>query len=549
MKKINIYILVGIFLGTVYSCKDFLEEVPRNSTYVGEFWQSEADVNSALAGNYALLRNALSSGNFENVPRHYLYSDGVPSTYFTIQYSGDGLEGVQTGDFTWRYTIESYGDWTRYYKTIIMSNLIIEKVAAMDDALFVNESNPSRFKNEAIGQAYFIRALTYFMLTRVWGDVPLVLTTSSDPIAEEQVGRVPKAEILAQVEKDCHQAAELLDWGYRNQDAAKVTANKGSVYALLAHLYLWRATTTDLSTTTPIASDVHSADTTIAALKSFGGYAQVDTSNYYSTFIGKSREGIFELAASEQNLEGSSAHIATFFLRQAQISYYNPTYSRFFVPKNYLTTHFSRQVIGWGWVLNSSNQWEWKEHVAAVGETIYDEDGSNGRVVTEDMLIDNMDVRLRKNFTDISLSQPTCIKYSNVNYRTQSSAFISNNTLIFRYSDMLLLEAEIALYKGNITKAISIINGFRTRNGSSSLISGGATKEEVFYQYALERGKELFLEGHIYYDLIRTRQYAEFIPWLSPQRFMQGGFYWPVSPLLFKNNSFLAQTSYWVGKV
>ncbi len=548
MKKTYLYILATLLLGSIYSCKDFLEEEPRNSTFVGEFWQSADDVRSALAGNYALLRDAITSGN-SDVPRYYVFSEGTPSTYFTIQYSGDGLEGVQTGDFTWRYTIENNGDWTKYYKTIAMSNLVIEKVTAMDETIFVNQADPQRFKREALGQAYFLRALTYFMLTRVWGDVPIVLQSAEDPLAAAQVGRSPKAEVLEQIEKDCHQAAALLGWTYSDPQAARVTANKGSVYALLAHMYLWRATTTNLNSAEPIMQDVASADTTIAALKANGDYGLVDTASYYNTFIGKSREGIFEIAASEQNLEGSSRHIATFFLRQAQVDYYNPTYSRFFVPKSYFSTHYRKNVVGYGWVLNSANQWEWIEHIASIGETIYNDEYPDGVVVTADMMIDNSDIRMRKNFTDVNLDQPTCIKYSNVNYRAQNNAYISNNTIIFRYSDMLLLEAEIALYRSDVGKARSIINAFRSRNGSTSLVAESATKADVFYEYALERGKELYLEGHIYYDLIRTRQYAEFIPWLSPQRFLQGGFYWPVSQLLFKNNSFLTQTSYWIGKV
>src|SRR5690606_5251469 len=301
MKTKLIQILSLWLFSSLCSCKNFLEEVPRNSTHVGEFWQSADDVSSAVAGNYALLRDAVTSGNASNVPRYYLYGDGVPASYFEIQYSGDGLEGVQTGDFTWRYTIESYGDWTKYYKAIAMSNLILEKVSAMDVESFTQVNNPMRFKNEALGQAYFIRALCYFMLTRVWGDVPLVLHSEEDPIGAQQLGRRPKSEILSQVEGDCHRAAGLLDWSYSSQGAAKVTANKGAVYALLAHMYLWRATTTELASAEPIMSDVNSADSTIAAIKSFGGYAQVDTANYYRTFIGKSSDGIFEIAASEEH--------------------------------------------------------------------------------------------------------------------------------------------------------------------------------------------------------------------------------------------------------
>ncbi|HLS94060.1 MAG TPA: RagB/SusD family nutrient uptake outer membrane protein [Sphingobacterium sp.] len=547
MKTKLIQILSLLLFASLCSCKDFLEEVPRNSTHVGEFWQSADDVSSAVAGNYALLRDAVTSGNASNVPRYYLYGDGVPASYFEIQYSGDGLEGVQTGDFTWRYTIESYGDWTKYYKAIAMSNLILEKVSAMDVESFTQVNNPMRFKNEALGQAYFIRALCYFMLTRVWGDVPLVLHSEEDPIGAQQLGRRPKSEILSQVEGDCHRAAGLLDWSYSSQGAAKVTANKGAVYALLAHMYLWRATTTELASAEPIMSDVNSADSTIAAIKSFGGYAQVDTANYYRTFIGKSSDGIFEIAASEEHLEGSSTHIGMFFLREAHVPFYSATYSRFFVKPTYLSQHYKPMPTGpedWVWV---DGHWWWNEPA-------WRWDWIEGQWVLQQVMNDRVtDVRYLKNFTDLGGSQPTCIKYHNVVPITQNSVRLSNNLIIFRYSDMLLLEAEIALYKNNLQKAADIINGFRERNDPyakwSPIDWTTTTKDNLMYEYVIERGRELYLEGHNYYDLIRTRQYPQFITWLSPARFVQGGFYWPVSPNLFKNNPNLTQTSYWIGKI
>lgn len=554
MKKKDISALILLALAALFSgsCTKVLEEEPKNSTYVGEFWQSSDDINSAVAGNYALLRDAITSGNWKNVPRYFVYGDGVPANYFTIQYDGDGLEAVQTGDFTGQYNIESYGDWTKYYKVIAMSNLLLERVTNMDVSKFTKVDDPVSFKNKALGQAYFIRALSYFFLTRIWGDVPLVTSTDEDPIAANFLGKTPKKEIMMQIENDCHQAEKLLSWTYSNSLEAKVTANKGSVYALLAHLYLWRATTSNVATSEPIMSDVNSADTTITKLKAMGGYRQVDTAAYYNTFIGKSSEGIFEIAASEVYLEGSSTHIASFFLRQADIRFNSATYSRFFVKPEYLSTHFSKEFLGYGWVWNTQAlEWQWIEHPAAVGETVYIyPNGVEQEVtVTASMLKDSTDIRNRKNFTDLSIPQPTCVKYHNVNYRNNNSAYISNNIIIFRYSDMLLLEAEIALYRGDISKATNIINGFRIRNGGQQLVKPNLSKDEVMYQYALERGKEMYLEGHLYYDLIRTRQYPRFITWLSESRFKQEGFYWPIAPALFKNNPNLGQTSYWVGKI
>ena len=150
--------------------------------------------------------------------------------------------------------------------------------------------------------------------------------------------------------------------------------------------------------------------------------------------------------------------------------------------------------------------------------------------------------------------KPTCVKYQKVFYRNATQKldpYVSNNLIVYRLSDMRLLKAEIALYKNQVSTAINIINDFRERNGAdeSSFVNDSSTKEEVMYEYIVERGKELYLEGQIFYDLLRTRQYSNFVPWLSESRFRQEGFYWPINPALFKNNNKLIQTSFWRGKV
>jgi len=536
------YLLVAFLIISTSSCKKILEQEPKNSTYAEVFWQNARDLRSAIAGNYSLVRDAITSKN----NRYYMYSDAIAKNYFTIQYTGDGLEGIQNGNFTFQYNVVSLGslgDWTKYYKAIAMSNTILKNVPAVTDDKLGDVSDPTQFRNEIIGQALFLRAWTYFMMVKVWGDVPLVTEAYDDPLSAPQLGRSPKAEVMKQIEDDCHAAIALLRWGYTSTGDAKVTANKGAVYALLAHLYLWRGTMSELGSTTPNIADVNSADTSITALITNGGYSLTDTSRYYQTFIGRSAESIFELNMSENTMEGSQAGIGMEFLRGDRVKNFgdNP---RFYVAPGYLDKHFLISpaiAADWYW---DGTQWVWMDEKAAV--------------------YDSLDVRFRKNFDYIKQTNPVCIKYSNVVYRNpgqELDPYLSNNMIIFRLADMMLLKAEIALYRNDPDGAVDIINFFRIRNGASEedpgdpdddlILEHGLSVEEVMNEYLIERGKELYLEGHIFYDLLRTRMYKSYIDWLPDDevRFKNGGFYWPVSPLLFKQNPLLKQTPYWVGKV
>ncbi len=507
MKKINQYILTSFILvavSSLFSCKKLLEQEPKNSTYQEAFWQTAANARSAIAGNYGLLRTAMT----DKYIRYYMYGDAIAKNYFTIQYTGDGLETIQTGDFTFQYNLNSLANYTLYYKAIAMSNVVIANVSKMTDSQLKDVDDPTAFRNNIVGQALFIRALSYFMMTRVWGDVPLVTTAYDDPITAPQLARSPKADVMKQIETDCRNAINMLKWGYTDAGDAHVMANKGSAYALLAHLYLWRATMSNVASDAPNLTDVNSADTTINTLIAKGGYTLTDTVNYKNIFIGRSSESIFEVNMSENTLEGSAAGIGLYFLNNTYANNFG-TNPRFYTAPRYLSQSFSNN--------------------------------------------DSLDVRYKKNFDKSNPERPICLKYANVVYRNPAQkldAYLSNNMIIFRLSDMILLKAEIALYKGDVATARDIINASRRRhNVNPTLVSSSASASDVMGQYIIERGREMYLEGHLYYDLLRTRRYGDVIDWLSPSRFRQEGFYWPVDPALFRQNPLLKQTTYWLGKV
>lgn len=532
-KNLFLPIFFVLAIGVLPSCKKLLEQEPRNSTYGDAFWSDPRAGGNAVAGNYALLRDALSTGIYNTWNRYYMYGDAATNIeFYPRAWDGQGNTEVHEGKFESNYTVLALGDWTGYLKTIAMANTVYKRMSEVPEDILNYHNDPVAYRQNVLGQALFIRALTYFMMVRIWGDVPLVTEAYDDPISAPHLPRTPKLEVMAQIEKDCNEALTLLKWSYPAAAEKAVTANKGSVYALLAHLYLWRATVTNVTTDQPIMADVDKAADAINQIETNGGYTLTDTANYYQTFIGRSAESIFEINKSENNQEGTTLHIGQLFLNNNYVDYFSQN-AYYYVQPSYLDRWFSFQKEEWSWQW-INNGWVWGPTLVSFSDTT--------------------DVRFRKNFEYTNTNYPTLVKYSNVIYRNPGQkldGYFSNNMNIFRLSDMLLLKAEIAIYRNQLPTAINIINGFRTRNNGNELaqIQPAASRTEVMTQYIRERSKELFLEGHLYYDMIRTRTFAGEIPYLTTERFTQEGFYWPVSPRLFSANKFLVQTQYWRGKI
>ncbi|HEY4208982.1 MAG TPA: RagB/SusD family nutrient uptake outer membrane protein, partial [Puia sp.] len=55
-RKYIIYLAALMVLMSAAACSKILEQQPKNSTYLQQFWKSANDCEYAIAGNYALLR-------------------------------------------------------------------------------------------------------------------------------------------------------------------------------------------------------------------------------------------------------------------------------------------------------------------------------------------------------------------------------------------------------------------------------------------------------------------------------------------------------------
>jgi hypothetical protein len=94
----------------------------------------------------------------------------------------------------------------------------------------------------------------------------------------------------------------------------------------------------------------------------------------------------------------------------------------------------------------------------------------------------------------------------------------------------------------NAAAALPIVDEIRSRAGLQPF-SGTDLMKEILQ----ERTSELIGEGKIFFDYVRNN-YWPFASAMTPERYAQEGYYWPVSSNILTTNKLIGQTPYWNGK-
>lgn len=279
MKKILFILISGIF--TITSCTNMLDLYPISSSTKENSYTKPEDFTQLLNSVYAFLQsNGQYGQNF-----HFLMevpSDNSKETSATVRggvyYQFEILQVATDNSI-----IEA--SWTDCYKAIQSCNILLERIdnIAMDEPL----------KTITIGETYFLRALNYFNLVRLFGDVPLILTETKDPADLLSVGRENKSKVYEQVIIDLKEAIKRLPAIQEEKGRATI----GAAYTLLGKVYL----------------TLKQYQEAVEALHNVKGYALVKN---YSQIFGPdneyNEESIFEVNFTS-NLENEGSALANLF--------------------------------------------------------------------------------------------------------------------------------------------------------------------------------------------------------------------------------------------
>jgi hypothetical protein len=215
------YFYFILFVAVTSSCKKFLEVEPRASISDEATITDKASAETAIRGVYNAARSYYSV-DFQSIA--YLSGDNVQWTGSQSQVQ----EFINHKVNPENSTITSV--WNGIYVSVNRANNVIEKVPLVADPLLT-----TALKNQYIGEAYFLRALNYFDLVRVWGGVPSITSATHSAAENRGIKRSTVEETYAQIRTDLDAAEPLL-----SESTDRFRATRKTVWALKARFYMYQ---------------------------------------------------------------------------------------------------------------------------------------------------------------------------------------------------------------------------------------------------------------------------------------------------------------------
>ena len=223
MKKINIY-LIATFLLAITACEKELEIKPHE-IYYDNFYQSKEDALNAVNAVYDVLA----------------YVDQYSSTLWLIQdIASDDCNARATLNDPNLHEFNKYNlnatniylaaVWEASYLGISRANIVLDRVPPID--------MDSTLNKRILGEASFLRAIFYFNLVRMFGDVPLALEPLSPEMNDDELYpfREETSKVYEKIIADLEMASKSLPEYYTSDNKGRAT--KGAALAMLANVHL-----------------------------------------------------------------------------------------------------------------------------------------------------------------------------------------------------------------------------------------------------------------------------------------------------------------------
>lgn len=459
---IKVFLITLVFAG----CDSFLSVNPQGVLTQEAFPETAEDALLATNAMYSTLRNwHYHTGGF---PLYDIMSDDA--------HKGSNPDDASNtvGPFdTFTHAVTQDGLdrwWNALYQGIRRTNVVLNNIPELE----MDET----VKNRYLAEASFLRALYYFDLVRGFGGVPIVTSTEPDL----KVPRSTADDVYALIEQDLEFAIQYLPQksAYSSSDVGR--ASKGAAQALLAKVYMFQQ---DFTSAEPLLLAVINSN-------EYGLETNFEDANGVNGEQGI--ESVFEIGALGTSSGGNQ----------------------------YANTQGVRGTPNRGWGFNrpsidlrdafENNDPRQDATIIELGDVL---DGITivGDGTTPDETTDGSGTVIEIE----SYNQK--VWYPGSNTDTQ----FGHNRRLIRYADVLLMAAEVLNENNKQDDALVHLNKVRerARGGNNAILPDVTTTNQAELSDAImhERRVELALEGHRFWDLVRTGRAATV---LGPLGFVTG---------------------------
>jgi starch-binding outer membrane protein, SusD/RagB family len=501
--KIQIYISL-IFILTLVSCNDFLEEYPKDGLVLEQYWQNKEDLYRVLNGAYGSLAQMDVTLFLNGEIRADMLAQGS-----AIDKYGKGVKLVMDADIL---ATNAFCQWSDFYKVINYCNYVIKYAPIIKEK---DNTFSDYYYKASIAEATALRSLMYFYLVRIYKDVPYVTWATENDAVDLFPAKTSGDSILnfilndlMTIQEDNALLVDQIPEFYGSTTSTKGRMNRYAAYAMIADIALWKF-------------DYSLALEYIEKIENSGQFILVPNKDWYKQFsLGNQFESIFELQMST-----SGGNPNGLFNLTSNIT------NQYFIASNYAENIF-----------------------------VYGDLEKTRKEGT--LLSDGSSYRIYKYLGYLSSSR------SSVGYFRSSTEEGDANFIIYRYADIMLMKAEALIQKDapDFAAALELINTLRLRANVPryELNEFGQSKLTAEEYILEERALELAYEGKRWFDLLRYARrdnYArkgQFINLvvanISPaQRLIvasklknTNGWYLPVYQNEIDNNPNLVQNSFYV---
>lgn len=448
-------VTAGLLVATACTDSEFLTVQPRSQADSQLALTTQEGLDAAVNGIYDRLQSVVLYGR-DMLAVSEALSDNAQ---FTNKSGRLANENRNIASNTFGTATAAGATWQTAYFGVNQANLILDNIGNITFA----DADTAR-RNQLQGQAYFLRALLYHDLMRIYaydpgaevasqnrGGVPLLLVGVADQSQIQLPARAPIADVYKQIYSDLQNAIAVFGRSTASNPAAPAYGNRQAAQALFSRVALYNR---DYATAVKYATDAIAGSVKLSDNASYiGGWRAP-----------RNPESLFEVQFTTPENIGVNTSLQTTYTTLVRVGDRSTT-------------------GGFGDLVPTT----------AFIADLEAEKGAAGQV---------LDIRRQLYELGTTGRGPAFIECTK--FLGKNGIINLDNVPVIRISEVYLNRAEANAQLGNVTEALTDLNAIRTRSGlpARTDLTGDALVAEILRQARLEFG----FEGHRWFDLKRRGQ-------------------------------------------